>query len=81
MNLHQISTALRCPSLIHRVDDLLREVPQDSILGLQIASGMALNRPRMVIADLTQQMADNREGVERVIGRKLMELIDEYNGL
>lgn len=76
-----LNLTLRNPFLIHRIDDLLREVPTTSFLGLQIASGMALNRPRMVIADLTQQMLDNREGVERVIGRKLMELIDEYNGL
>lgn len=76
-NLNQL---LRNPFLIHRIQDALLALKQDSLFAQSLRDN-AKDKPDQCVKMIVDQYRDNPPMITKMIGKETLKLIEEYAGI
>lgn len=76
---YDLNKLLRNPALIHRIQDNLLALKDDSLFADALRKG-AKDTPDSCVKTIISQFRDNPPMITRIVGKETLKLIEEFSG-
>ena len=78
---YDLKQLLRDPSLIHRIEDKIADLKGDSLFVMSIRASGSYKNTRQAMNEIIDQYRDNPKLTTQLIGRDLLDMIEEFDGI